>query len=79
LINLKQLILNENEINYLPETLIDLNYLVEIDLEGNKLKKLPNNIIQIPSLKYINISKNRSLILSTEQKKFIKKRDEEIY
>ena len=77
--NLKELFIKENEISSLPETLIELNSLVKIDLEGNKLKKLPNNFIQIPSLKYINISRNKSLVLNAEQKRFIKKRDEEVY
>jgi Leucine-rich repeat (LRR) protein len=73
------MIINENEISFLPETLIDLNSLVKIDLEGNKLKKLPNNLILIPSLKYINIARNKSLELTAEQKRFIKKRDDEVY
>jgi Leucine-rich repeat (LRR) protein len=59
--------------------MVELSSLVKIDLEGNKLKKIPQNLTQIPSLKYINVARNKSLVLTSEQKRFIKKRDEEVY
>jgi Leucine-rich repeat (LRR) protein len=71
--------MNENELISLPETMVELSSLVKIDLEGNKLKKIPQNLTQIPSLRYINVARNKSLVLTNEQKRFIKKRDEEVY
>ena len=51
----------------------------KLDVSGNKLKNLPHSIIQLSNLQYVNIERNKFIILNSYQKKFLKKRDEEVY
>ncbi|MCA9893125.1 MAG: leucine-rich repeat domain-containing protein, partial [Anaerolineae bacterium] len=55
--NLTQLILH-GQIRHLPKTLNQLNQLQHLDLSGNLVKYIPQEIVNLPSLKILYLSKN---------------------
>ena len=69
--NLKELKLWNNHLEELPEEISTMSSLEKLTLSNNNLIKLPNNIIQL-KLKKLQLLDNKSLILTNEQKKWIK-------
>lgn len=57
--NLRRLILSENNFTTLPQILVDLTSLIELDLEHNKITELPKNIFNLKNLKILNLSSNQ--------------------
>jgi Leucine-rich repeat (LRR) protein len=58
LVNLKILILSDNNLTTLPNEIGNLENLTELDLENNKLTTLPNNIGNLVNLKDLALNNN---------------------
>ena len=71
--NLRELHLDNNELSTIPEDICELSNLEDFRIHGNKLEELPNRIIQLEQLKFISIIYMQKLLLTDEQKKWIRK------
>ncbi|XP_072428317.1 uncharacterized protein [Chiloscyllium punctatum] len=65
LVNLRELYLENNEIEFLPSTTGLLRNLVVLDCHENRLLELPQSIVDIPGLKHLLASCNRIRHLPT--------------
>uniref|UniRef100_A0A2P2HWB4 Leucine-rich repeat and death domain-containing protein 1-like n=1 Tax=Hirondellea gigas TaxID=1518452 RepID=A0A2P2HWB4_9CRUS len=55
---LSKLDLSNNEIMYLPRSVLLLQHLATLSVGSNKLRRLPHNIFRMRTLKYLDISSN---------------------
>ena len=65
------MILSDNKLEVLPQSIGELEKLEGLYLSGNKLNSLPQNIVKLKKLKYLSLLENEKLVLSDEQKYWI--------
>ena len=61
----------DNLLEELPESICNMIWLEELYLSGNKLKKLPKNIIKLKNIKWLFIIDKDNLVLTKQQEKWI--------
>ena len=71
-IKLNNLNLHDRQLNILPKEIGNLTNLIELDLSGNNLTTLPKEIVNLTNLTNLDLKNNPNLILTTEQKEWIK-------
>ena len=74
--NLKSLILSDNRIEKLPYSIGKLTQLENLYLAGNNLTTLPKSITQLQNLKWLGLIDNENLLLTCEQKIWIRSLEE---
>ena len=62
-LRLKTLSAAGNQLTSLPESLVNITSLVELDVGGNQLTELPQAIGSLPSLTFLDVSENQIIVL----------------
>ncbi len=70
--NLTQLFFGVNQITEIPKEIGNLTRLTILSLSSNILSTLPNEIVNLDNLTNLDLTNNPNLILTTEQKEWIK-------
>ena len=60
---LMKLSVTDNEIEYLPDSVVTLNQLTQLDCKHNLIKQIPDNLHELKNLKVIDISSNKISVI----------------